>query len=113
MNQMKQKLLAGLLALTTLAALTACGDTGSTADHTSSTTSTTSAADSSQAESSSDAENSGAQTAELEKTSFELGHLNSTAHLLAFDAAEEGFFEEEGLNVTLTQFASAAELVTS
>ncbi|HBB71349.1 MAG TPA: hypothetical protein DCZ71_01930, partial [Ruminococcus sp.] len=37
--------------------------------------------------------------------------LNSTAHLLAFVAAEEGYFEEEGLNVTLTQFSSAAELV--
>ncbi len=50
-------------------------------------------------------------TGELEKTTFELGHLNSTAHLLAFVAKEEGFFDEEGLNVTLTQFASAAELV--
>ena len=107
-NHMKQKLLAGLLALTTLAALTACGDTSSTADNASSTTS---AADSSQAESSSEAESSETQTAELEKTSFELGHLNSTAHLLAFVAAEEGFFEEEGLTVTLTQFSSAAELV--
>jgi NitT/TauT family transport system substrate-binding protein len=46
-----------------------------------------------------------------EKTAFALGHLNSTAHLLAFVAAEEGFFKEEGLTVTLTQFASAGELV--
>jgi len=46
-----------------------------------------------------------------EKTTFALGHLNSTAHLLAFVAAEEGFFEEEGLTVTLTQFASAGEMV--
>ncbi|MDR1508048.1 MAG: ABC transporter substrate-binding protein [Synergistaceae bacterium] len=46
-----------------------------------------------------------------EKTTFALGHLNSTAHLLAFVAAEEGFFKEEGLTVTLTQFASAGELV--
>ncbi len=49
---------------------------------------------------------------ELEKTDFELGHLNSTAHLLAFVAKEEGFFEEEGLNVTLTQFSNANEMVT-
>jgi len=42
---------------------------------------------------------------------FQLGHLNSTAHLLAFVAVEEGFFKEEGLNATLTQFASAGELV--
>ncbi|MDR2434745.1 MAG: ABC transporter substrate-binding protein [Treponema sp.] len=41
---------------------------------------------------------------------FNLGHLNSTAHLLAFVAKEEGFFAEEGLDATLTQFASAAEL---
>ncbi len=47
----------------------------------------------------------------LEKTSINIGHLNSTAHLLAFVAKEEGYFEEEGLNVTLTQFSSAAELV--
>jgi NitT/TauT family transport system substrate-binding protein len=46
----------------------------------------------------------------LEQTKFELGHLNSTAHLLAFVAAEEGFFKDEGLDVTLTLFASAGEL---
>ena len=45
-----------------------------------------------------------------EKTSFNLGHLNSTAHLLGFVAKEEGYFEEEGLDVTLTLFSSAAEL---
>jgi NitT/TauT family transport system substrate-binding protein len=39
-----------------------------------------------------------------------LGHLNSTAHLLAFVAQEEGFFREEGLDAELTQFASASEL---
>jgi NitT/TauT family transport system substrate-binding protein len=41
---------------------------------------------------------------------FRLGHLNSTAHLLAFVAKEEGFFAEEGLDAELTQFSSAAEL---
>ncbi|MDR2784529.1 MAG: ABC transporter substrate-binding protein [Treponema sp.] len=41
---------------------------------------------------------------------FNLGHLNSTAHLLAFVAKEEGFFAGEGLDATLTQFASASEL---
>jgi NitT/TauT family transport system substrate-binding protein len=46
-----------------------------------------------------------------ELTAFQLGHLNSTAHLLGFVAAEEGFFQEEGLTVTLTQFASAGEMV--
>lgn len=47
-----------------------------------------------------------------ETDSFEIGYLNSTAHLLAFVAQEEGYFKEEGLNVTLTQFSSAAELAT-
>ena len=41
---------------------------------------------------------------------FTLGHLNSTAHLLAFVAQEEGFFKQEGLSATLLQFASAGEL---
>lgn len=52
-----------------------------------------------------------AQVGTPEKTDINIGHLNSTAHLLAFVAKEEGYFEEEGLNVELTQFASAAELV--
>ena len=46
-----------------------------------------------------------------EKTDINIGYLNSTAHLLAFVAAEEGYFKEEGLNVTLTQFSSASELI--
>ncbi|MDR1158231.1 MAG: ABC transporter substrate-binding protein [Oscillospiraceae bacterium] len=47
----------------------------------------------------------------LEQTSFKLGHLNSTAHLLGFVAAEEGFFAEEGLDAELLLFASAGEMV--
>lgn len=43
-------------------------------------------------------------------TDFNIGYLNSTAHLLAFVAKEEGYFKDEGLNVELTQFSSAAEL---
>ncbi|WP_024860758.1 ABC transporter substrate-binding protein [Ruminococcus flavefaciens] len=46
-----------------------------------------------------------------EKTDINIGYLNSTAHLLAFVAAEEGYFKEEGLSVTLTQFSSASELI--
>ena len=65
---------------------------------------------SSTAESGSSSASSNGASAGLEKTDFELGHLNSTAHLLGFVAKEEGYFEEEGLNVTLTQFSSAAEL---
>lgn len=40
-----------------------------------------------------------------------IGHLNSTAHLLAFVANEEGFFSDEGIDATLAQFDSSAELV--
>ncbi|MBQ6180388.1 MAG: ABC transporter substrate-binding protein [Ruminococcus sp.] len=47
----------------------------------------------------------------IEKSNINIGYLNSTAHLLAFVAKEEGYFSEEGLNVELTQFSSAAELV--
>ena len=88
---MKKSLIAGLLVLTLLLSFTACSNSGENKP----------------------SENSGSsvtQTAQLEKTSFHLGYLNSTAHLLAFVAQEEGYFEEEGLNVTLTQFSSAAEL---
>ena len=47
------------------------------------------------------------------ETTYEvgIGHLNSTAHLLAFVAKEEGFFAQEGVNATLTQFSSSSELV--
>ncbi len=75
-------------------------------------------ADSSAAESQADAavsengsEDDAGKTAAPEKDSIELGYLNSTAHLLAFVAQEEGYFAEEGLKVTLTQFSSAGELV--
>ena len=36
--------------------------------------------------------NNTAQTSNLEKKAFNLGYLNSTAHLLAFVAKEEGYF---------------------
>lgn len=45
-------------------------------------------------------------------TAFNLGHLNSTAHVLAFVAKEEGYFADEGLDVTLNQFSSGTELVS-
>lgn len=48
---------------------------------------------------------------EQKLTSFQLGHLNGTPHLFGFVAAEEGFFQEEGLNVTLALFSSAGEMV--
>ena len=58
------------------------------------------------------ASDTSASAGALEKTSFNLGHLNSTAHLLGFVAKEEGYFKDEGLDVTLTLFSSASELAT-
>jgi NitT/TauT family transport system substrate-binding protein len=48
--------------------------------------------------------------AEGELKPFSMGYLNTTAHLLAFVAKEEGFFAEEGLDATLIQFSSATEI---
>lgn len=79
---MKKSILAGILALTLLLSFTACSN-------------------------SNEQKNPDVQ---LEKTDFNIGYMNSTAHLLAFVAKEEGYFKDEGLNVTLTQFSSAAEL---
>ncbi|MDR1891681.1 MAG: ABC transporter substrate-binding protein, partial [Oscillospiraceae bacterium] len=81
-----------VIALLTLSVFTGCG---------------TNSGDSSQPTSESGASQKGTP----EKTTFTVGHLNSTAHLLAFVAAEENFFKEEGLTVAVTQFASAGELV--
>ena len=91
---MKTKIIAALLA----AVLSAAAFTGCNTSSDSSSTPETSASAASSGE------------AKLEKTTFNLGHLNSTAHLLGFVAKEEGYFEEEGLDVTLTLFSSAAEL---
>ena len=88
---MKKSIIAGFLALTLLLSFTACSNNEQNSQSGNGSSDTT-------------------QTAQLEKTDFNLGYLNSTAHLLAFVAAEEGYFKEEGLNVTLTQFSSAAEL---
>ena len=91
---MKTKIIAALLA----AVLSAAAFTGCNTSSDSSSTPETSAGTASSGE------------AKPEKTTFNLGHLNSTAHLLGFVAKEEGYFEEEGLDVTLTLFSSAAEL---
>ena len=91
---MKTKIIAAFLA----AALSVAAFTGCNTSSDSSSVSETSASTASNGE------------AKLEKTTFNLGHLNSTAHLLGFVAKEEGYFKEEGLDVTLTLFSSAAEL---
>lgn len=51
-------------------------------------------------------------TGGTEKIKFEVGHLNSTAHLLAFVAKEENLFADEGLDVTLTQLSNGTELAS-
>ena len=91
---MKTKIIAAFLA----AALSVAAFTGCNTSSDNSSVSETSASTASNGE------------AKLEKTTFNLGHLNSTAHLLGFVAKEEGYFKEEGLDVTLTLFSSAAEL---
>ena len=107
--------------------LTGCGALNSPAENSvseapaESTAEETSAAETSDAagtsdesttdESKGDSDTAAASIGKPEKDKLELGYLNSTAHLLAFVAAEEGYFAEEGLNVTLTQFSSAGELV--
>lgn len=98
---MNKKIISGAAALTLLLlSFTGCSDKFA------------SSASSSSGSDSSVSSGSASVDTKLEQTDFNLGYLNSTAHLLGFVAKEEGFFEEEGLNVTLTQFSSAAELST-
>ncbi|MDR0991325.1 MAG: ABC transporter substrate-binding protein [Ruminococcus sp.] len=54
----------------------------------------------------------GTASAELEKTKFNFGSLTGTATALAYVAKEEGFFAEEGLDVTMNDFASASQLLS-
>lgn len=107
---MKKSLFAGLLAFTLLS-LTACSDKTESSNNSEKNDSTIASESSSSSSSSDNSSSSDSSlTSQLEKTDFNIGYLNSTAHLLAFVAQEEGYFKEEGLNVTLTQFSSAAEL---
>ena len=89
--------------LSSLALLTSCGALNNSSE----------SAGSSTAQNASSSAESADKTAKPEKDTLALGYLNSTAHLLAFVAAEEGYFKEEGLNVKLTQFSSASELVNA
>ena len=93
--------------------LTACGAQNQPAQTapTNAPAETAAASDSAPAETTEAAAETNA-VAEPEKTKLELGHLNSTAHLLAFVAKEEGFFQAEGLDVTLTQLANGTELAS-
>ena len=111
---MKNNRLKFISILAAAALFTGCGalnesSSSSKSEPATSTTESTEAA-SEGAEASTEAQASAAVGAP-EKTDINIGYLNSTAHLLAFVAQEEGYFKEEGLNVTLTQFSSAAELI--
>ncbi|MBP0955696.1 MAG: ABC transporter substrate-binding protein [Oscillospiraceae bacterium] len=105
---MKKQIIAGLTVLTLLTGFTGCAGTSTT----DTSTAGTSTAETTVTEAAAAAQDT-ADTSAPEKTDFSLGTLNSTAHLLGFVAAEEGFFKEEGLNVTVTQFSSASELANA
>ena len=96
---MKNRIIAGAIALASLLSLTACANTPANTP-----------VDTTPVQQSATETETPVKT--LEKTDFNVGYLNSTAHLLAFVAKEEGYFEDEGLNVTLTQFSSASELAS-
>lgn len=72
-----------------------------------STEPTTAPADSAQTEDTTATEVPSETAAEPVK--FNIGHLPATGHILYFIAYEEGYFAEEGLDVTLTQFSNNSE----
>ena len=77
------------------------------------TENTTKGTETTQSTSESTTETAKVEIGSPEKTDISIGYLNSTAHLLAFVAEEEGYFEEEGLDVDLVQFSSASELINA
>lgn len=102
------KLLAAF-AVTAALAVSALAITGCSASDNATDTTQGSTAGSVSAESAESGESDSEATS---LTKVNLGHLNSTAHVLAFVAQEEGFFADEGLEVTLSQFSSGTELVS-
>ena len=107
MVKLRSKLVVALLAAGVVATV-GCGSKEAASNSIQNTATATQGAEATQTAESTDT----ASTAALEKTDFNVGYLNSTAHLLLFVAQEEGYFKEEGLNVNLTQFSSASELVS-
>lgn len=82
------------LALAATISFTGCGSAGTTAGATTTGATTAEASDNGNTE---------------ELVDFNIGHLPATGHILYFIAYEEGFFAEEGLNVTLTQYSNNTE----
>ena len=126
----KKRIYAGLIAALLLASLTGCGTAAEQAEQTAPAAQAEAPAVTSALDEPADccgdgetkdccadssdccSDEAAASATALEKTTFEIGHLNSTAHLLVFVAKEEGYFEEEGLTANLTLFSSAGELAT-
>ncbi|WP_295095422.1 ABC transporter substrate-binding protein [Ruminococcus sp.] len=116
MNNNRLKFISVIVAAALLTGCAGLNESNSSEKSEATTASTTTAentTDSISTESASEAstETARAEIGAPEKTDINIGYLNSTAHLLAFVAQEEGYFKEEGLKVTLTQFSSASELI--
>ncbi|MBR4626601.1 MAG: ABC transporter substrate-binding protein, partial [Ruminococcus sp.] len=111
----KIKIVSVLAALSLSTGCAGLNSSSSSSKKSETTTASTSAAtdSSTTAESSSEkaTETPKVSLGEPEKSDISIGYLNSTAHLLAFVAEEEGYFDEEGLDVDLVQFSSASELI--
>ncbi|MDR0842080.1 MAG: ABC transporter substrate-binding protein, partial [Acidobacteriota bacterium] len=51
--------------------------------------------------------------AQRQKVHLEVGHLSATGHTKYFIAKEAGFFDEEGLDVNLVEFANSADGISA
>ena len=116
MNNNRLKFISVIAAAALLTGCSGLNESSSNEKSETTTASSTSAEKTTDASATESASENATETAKAEigapeKTDINIGYLNSTAHLLAFVAAEEGYFKEEGLNVTLTQFSSASELI--
>ncbi len=116
MNNNRLKFISVIVAAALLTGCAGLNESNSSEKSEATTASTTTAENSTESVSTESASEASTEAAKVEigapeKTDINIGYLNSTAHLLAFVAQEEGYFKEEGLKVTLTQFSSASELI--
>ena len=116
MNNNRLKFISVIVAAALLTGCAGLNESNSSEKSETTTASTTTAENTTDSVSTESASEASTEAAKVEigapeKTDINIGYLNSTAHLLAFVAQEEGYFKEEGLKVTLTQFSSASELI--